>query len=79
MNNKIDIPEDLQQVCRDLAKVAQKHGLYELSGRFQPRGEWSGEISFGWTSGRHNEDEDEIRISSQFNVFTRVSGSIKKG
>jgi len=72
-NNEINIPEDLQQVCRDLAKIAQQHGLYELSGRFQPRNGWHGEISFSWATGRHNEDDDKIKIASTFNVFTRVS------
>lgn len=74
MENKINIPEELQQVCKDLAKVAQKHNLYELRGTFNPRdNSWSRDISFSWKAGRHNEDSDEIDITSSFYVHTRIS------
>lgn len=69
---KIDIPEELQQICRELAEVAQKHGLHALSGKFQPMTGWGGEISFGWHAGRHNEDSNELNISSTFYVTTNV-------
>lgn len=75
---KVDIPEDLQQICRELAQVARKHELGSLSGKFQPlMHPWHGEISFSWESGRHMEDAGEIRISSQFFVHTKIDE--KKG
>ena len=72
---KIDIPEELIEICRDMANVARKHGLIKFSGSFTPRTNWGGDISFGWEAGRHGEDGDEIKISSQFTVFTKVSGT----
>lgn len=70
---KIDIPEELQEICRDFGKIAQKHGLYRLNGTFRPRSKWGGDINFIWEAGRHNEDSNEIRISSTFNVFTKIT------
>jgi hypothetical protein len=74
MENKIEIPEELQQICRDMAKVAQTHGLYEFSGKFRPKGSWGGDILFAWKAGRHEEDSDQIDITSSFFVHTRVGG-----
>lgn len=71
---KIDIPENLIQVCRDIAKVARQNGLLRFNGSFSPRGGWGGDISFSWEAGRHGEESDEIKISSQFFVFTKVNG-----
>lgn len=71
-NNKIDIPENLQQICREMAEVAIKNNLHSFSGTFTPPFGWSGQISFNWTAGRHNEDSDSLNISSQFFVHTTV-------
>ena len=70
---KINIPEELQEVCRDIAKVAQKHGLRRLSGQFSHRTAWGGNISFVWDSGRHNAESNELSISTQFFVSTKVN------
>lgn len=72
MEEKVNIPENIQQVCRDFAEVAIKHGLFNFSGKFQPPHGWSGEISFNWKAGRHSEDQNEISISSQMWVNTNV-------
>lgn len=70
--DEITIPEELQQVCRELAEVAQRHGLYKLSGQFRGKGKWGGDVSFAWEAGRHNEDSDQLNITSTFNVWTQV-------
>lgn len=70
--NKINIPEDLQQICRDLAEVAIKHNLYSLSGNFRHRTNWGGDINFGWVAGRHEEDKNQLTVSSQLMVYTKV-------
>ena len=70
---KIEIPEELQQICRDLATVAQKHGLHSLSGNFQPSTNWGGDIHFRWSAGRHGVESDEIGITSNFHVHTKVN------
>jgi hypothetical protein len=71
-NEKINIPEDLQQICRDFAEVAIKHNLISFSGKFHPTTNWGGEISFNWSSGRHFADQNEISISTQLFVNTKV-------
>ena len=75
MENNIEIPEELQNVCKELAKVAAKNGLYGLSGKFNaptPR-DWSGEIQFRWEAGRHNEDSNNITIWSNLSVTTKIN------
>ncbi len=74
IEEKIDIPENIQQICREIAKVAQEQGLDKLSCsfncyKFSP---WGSDIHFQWEMGRHGEDRNEIKISSQFTVFTTV-------
>ncbi len=79
--NEITIPEELQQVCRDIADVARKHGLLELSCDFDPRNmhnNWGGRISFLWRAGRHGEDANRLSISSQFHVNTKINLPDKK-
>lgn len=76
-NIKIDIPDELQQICKDMAKVARKHGLYKFNGVFRPNTGWAGDVSFTWEAGRHGEDSDSIRISSSFHVHTTVGGTKK--
>jgi hypothetical protein len=67
-----DIPEDLQQICRDLAKVAQAAGLYELTGEFKHHKRWGGPVSFSWHAGRHEADVNRISISTTLHVNTTV-------
>ncbi len=76
MIEKIDIPEELIQVCRDMAKVARQHGLTECSGKFKPAGGWNGEVGFSWEAGRHGEDGDQIKVYSNFFLHTKVSGKV---
>lgn len=70
--NKINIPEDLQQICRDFAEVAIKHNLYNVFGNFKHRTHWGGDISFSWSAGRHEAEQNEISISTQLFVNTKV-------
>ena len=69
----ITIPDELQQVCKDIAKVAREHKLYNLSGKFQSDIHWIGEVSFNWSAGRHNEDSDEIKIYFNMSVNSKIS------
>ena len=71
---KIEIPQEIQQICRDFAKVAQNHGLIDFKGSFIPESSsWGGDINFSWHAGRHEEQSNEILISSQFFVHTKVN------
>lgn len=70
---KINIPEELVQICRELAKVAQSNGLYSLQGEFRHPFEWGSSVGFKWEAGRHNEDAGEITVWSNLQVITRVN------
>lgn len=73
---KVDIPEDIQQICREIAQVARKHNLGSISGKLQPpyTNGWNREVSFIWESGRHGEDSGKISISSLLFVNTTIDG-----
>ena len=66
----------MQEICRDMGKLAKKHKMIAFSGKFRPRlhntSRWGGEISFRWESGRHEEDANQLYITSQFFVHTIV-------
>ena len=74
--DKIEIPEELQQICRDLAKVAQKHGLHTLKGDFSPNTNWGGDVHFRWSAGRHGAESNQISITSNFYVHTKVKSEL---
>ena len=73
---KVEIPDRHQDFCRALAKLARKHGVSEFSGTYRPgfKDEWRHEISFKWSSGRHEEDVGKISIWSSLYVVTHVDG-----
>jgi hypothetical protein len=79
MSNQITIPENIQNICREFAKVAQQYGLNKFSGKFTPDDNlgWGGDVSFSWQQGRHGDDHDEIQIHSEYYVHTKVSASSK--
>lgn len=73
--DEITIPEEIQKICRDLARVAKQSGLTTFSGTFRAGYElskWTGDISFKWESGRHGEDSNQLSIHSQFWVNIKV-------
>lgn len=70
---KITIPEEVIQICRDMAKVAQQHGLSQYSGEFYPPKYWGGKVGFRWDSGRHGIESNDLTVWSNFNVTTKVS------
>jgi len=69
---KIDIPEEIQQICREFAKVAEKNNLHSFKGEFTGAFGWGREISFRWDCGRHGQDSNELSISSTVFVHTKV-------
>lgn len=77
---KIDIPERHKEFCKAVARLARDHGLYKFSGTFRPgyKDGWQGDISFGWESGRHEEDAGKISIQSQFYVHSHIDTVEKK-
>jgi hypothetical protein len=68
------IPQRHQEICKALARVAREQGLNSFSGSYRPgdRDGWMGEISFRWSRGRHDEDANEIRITSEHFVETKI-------
>ena len=72
---KIDIPEDVQRICREFAKVAIANGLHGFEAKFRPpyTSEWNSDVNISWTAGRHFEDSNQLSISSQLFVNTKVN------
>lgn len=74
MDKKITIPAEIQEVCKDIAKVLRRHRdkMHKFKGEFSPRGmEW-GSIQFYWDTGRHNDGVGEITITSNMRVETKI-------
>lgn len=73
-SKEITIPERHQEICRELARVAKKHGLRSLTGSYAPGfgDEWGADIAFHWEAGRHEANENNLRASSQVFVATKV-------
>ncbi|MFA5934982.1 MAG: hypothetical protein WC827_03805 [Candidatus Paceibacterota bacterium] len=71
-NQNVSIPEEIQQICRDFAEVAIKHGLYNFSGKFTHKMHCGGEVSFNWIAGRHEAKQNKLSISTQLFVTTEV-------
>jgi hypothetical protein len=70
----ITITESHQAFCREVARLARKHGLTNFGGSFRPGygDEWRADISFKWETGRHDEDAGKISIWSQTSVNTSI-------
>lgn len=72
----ITIPENHQAFCKELAALARKHGLRELTVQYTPGFDdpWRHRISLRWDAGRHGEDENKIYITSQVDVNAKIDG-----
>jgi hypothetical protein len=70
-----DIPLDIQEFCKAVAKVAKDHGMSNLHGTFRPnwKSEWRHDVSFSWEQGRHGENADRITISSQVTINAKLN------
>ena len=68
-----NIPESVQNICKEICKAARDQGLYEFSGKFRPDySVWCAEVSFSWKRGRHEEDWNKIQITSTHFVHTNI-------
>ena len=72
--NKVDIPERHQAFCKAVARLAREHNMTNLTGRYRPGYDdnWRADIAFSWEAGRHGEDSDQIKISSELFVSTKI-------
>lgn len=74
MSDRIQIPTDIQEVCRKIAKAAKDAGLREFHGEFIPGSEfqWWDKVHFDWTQGRHGADSNKINIASMCLAHTFI-------
>jgi len=83
----MEIPEEYQQLCKDLAKVLRKfnndHGfieqdqssektIYSFSGKISISDYKMSDIHFRWESGRHGGGEGKISINTTIRVETKI-------
>lgn len=72
-SHTISIPQTMQAFARELAALARKHGLREISGEFKPPFDaaWSTPIAFSWRQGRHGEDNRQVVLTSSYTEYVR--------
>lgn len=76
-----EIPEPVQQFARELAALAKKHGLWEITGEFRGGADygWNHPVNFRWQHGRHGAEADGIRLWSTIPTYVTVSAANGKG
>ena len=82
------IPDEYQQLCKDLAKVLQDFNLengfgskelskektiYNFTGRLSISDPKMSDINFMWENGRHGADQNKISISTEIRVNTIIN------
>lgn len=74
MENKIEIPDDIQEICRNIAKAAQDSGLNKFECKFTPGfdSKWKYDVHFNWEAGRHGADSNKLFIWSQCTAHTQI-------
>ncbi len=78
--NEVQIPEEIQQMCRNICEAARKSGLDHLSGSFSAdftKSKWTQEVSFNWKMGRHGEESNRLSMSSTFRANTVITDNKK--
>ena len=70
----MELPKNLQQFCKDIAKVAREHGISTLEGKFHPGfdNDWSTTVHFNWKQGRHGAESGRIHMSSEQTITTKI-------
>jgi hypothetical protein len=73
--NKITIPKELQDICREFAEIARKHDLNHLHLTFSTpfQNPWQADITMQWESGRHGDASNRLYIRSEHRVHTTVT------
>lgn len=74
MDNQIEIPEEIQEICRQFAKVARDNGLRDLHCSFNPGfdSKWRPKIEMSWEQGRHGSDKNMLYIASTHHVHANI-------
>lgn len=79
---EVTIPEEMQNICREFAQIAAKHGLKSFHVKFEPGWEhreiWGGTVQCFWDWGRHGDDSNRLQIHSEFRVNTSVHVDVPK-
>lgn len=70
-----EIPQEVQEVARELARVAQKYNLSRLSGEFTMHWQhpFRERLQFTWDSGRHGAEMNTLNLHTKFDVTTKVN------
>lgn len=70
---KPEIPEEIKNIAREFAEVAKKNSINEFKGTFRVFGMgWDNEVHISWNAGRHNEDSNDLKITSEFRELIYV-------
>lgn len=75
---KDTIPEEDQEFCRKVARLAREHGLHDMRMQFTPRSEWPSQIEMSWSQGRHGEDSGEVTLTSTVHIRQDIDVEVSK-
>jgi hypothetical protein len=71
MSEMPKFPDNLKAFAAEIARLCAKHQIHTFGANVQPDyREWDSSVQLSWNSGRHQDSEDSIIISS--NVSVRV-------
>lgn len=85
MENKLEIPQEYQQLCRDISKVLKdfnlKYGyptepekvVYHFNGKLSTNIPNVSDIQFVWDNGRHSSRMNKIEIFTEVRVKTSIN------
>jgi hypothetical protein len=73
-SDSVEIPKDIIESCREIAKAVAECGLQKFEGKLMPgfHSKWWHEVHFTWVAGRHNADSNRIHIYSTASVHTEI-------
>jgi hypothetical protein len=74
-NENTKLPDEYVEFCKQVAKLAAKLKLDRMSMTIRPGYDstWQSDINMNWNTGRHGDEEEAVRISSQVEIFTKVN------
>jgi len=72
-----EIPDQYISLAKELAEIAQRHGLRDFRGTITPtwNEDWTAPINFAWVRGRHGDSTHQIKLTSSVEVTAEIQWS----
>ncbi len=68
------IPQEFEELGRELIALAKKYGLRQIGGKLSPgfKSTWHDDVHFNWCSGRHGDEEHRLELTSSHQTIVRA-------